>query len=216
MRVGIFKKIIILTVISTITAPVFAESLFQAGASYNSTQYIQPRSLFSSVKAKSIGDLVTILVNEQVKTSDSVKLTLNKNSSTTDGFSSAINKIAKAVLNTSKNVVPSELSTFGGTNAVGNTASSARTSTFTDTITAQVVQILPNGNLVVQGKKTSVQAGERVDIVMSGIIDPRFLNATGQIQSSQVANLQLSVAGKGSMSNTSNEGAVNKYIRYLF
>ena len=216
MRVGTLKKIITITVMTAMTSPVFAESLFQAGVSYNNYQSIQPRSLFSSVKAKSIGDLVTVVVNEQVKTTDDVKLTLNKTSTTEDGFSDAINKIAQTVFNTSKKVVPSELSSFGGTNTVGNTASTQRTSSFKDTITAQVVQILPNGNLVVQGKKSSIQAGERVDVVLSGIVDPRFLDGTGQIKSNQVANLQLSVAGKGSVSNSANEGAVNKYIRYLF
>lgn len=207
MRVGIKKLIILIAVISLIT-PCCAESLFQAGVSQEIV--VTPRSLFNSVKASRIGDIVTVLIDEEIKVTDDVALDTDKTSSVTDGFSTLINKIFKG------SPVPSELNGYGGTTNSSNGASATRTTTIEDTITAQVVQVLPNGNVVIQGKRATLNAGERVDVILSGIIDPRQINSFGQINSSQVANLQIAITGKGSISGAAQEGVVNKYVKYLF
>jgi flagellar L-ring protein precursor FlgH len=85
-----------------------------------------------------------------------------------------------------------------------------------NTITAQVVQILPNGNFVVQGKKTAINSGETVNIIVSGIVDPRFVNKLGQVSSNKVANFQVAVTGKGSVSRSGQDGPVNRLIRNMF
>lgn len=105
---------------------------------------------------------------------------------------------------------------FGGSSDVGNNAKIERTTTLEDQITTQVVQILPNGNLVIQGKKTAINSGERVDVIISGIVDPRFLDGVGRINSNQIANLQIAVTGKGTISRSNDEGTVNRFVRYLF
>ncbi len=212
MKLKSVKILIILVILTSLCAPVFAESLFRAGISQNAYP-IEPRSLYSTVKARTIGDLVTILIDEQIKSTDNLKLDMKKSSDTNDNFSSLINKlIPRDFLPT----LPKEVDNYGGSNKVGNTTKIERTSTFKDTITAQVVQIMPNGNLVVQGKKTAINAGEKVDIVVSGIIDPRLLDNMGRIQSNLVANLQVAMVGKGTVSRSGTEGPVNKYLRYLF
>lgn len=216
MRRKLSKILIILMVINIVTSPVLAESLFRTGVSQN-IYTIQPRSLFSTVRAKSIGDLVTVLIDQEVTTSDNVQLNVKKSSDTTDNFSSTLNTILP---NSIKKYLPNDqvpnMDDFGGGSETKNQTSLTRTSKFKDTITTQVVQILPNGNLVVQGKKIAVNAGERVDIVVSGIIDPRLLDNQGRIASNLVANLQMAVVGKGTVSRSDSEGTVNKIFRYLF
>ena len=88
--------------------------------------------------------------------------------------------------------------------------------TYSNTITAQVVQVQANGNLVVQGKKSIVSGNERVDLIVSGVVDPRWINDSGQIDSDKVANLQFGLSGRGAISRGQNEGIVNRFIRYLF
>ena len=88
--------------------------------------------------------------------------------------------------------------------------------TVTDAVTVQVVQLLPNGNLMVQGKKTLVNGNERVDLLISGVVDPRWINDVGEVNSQNVANLQFALAGKGSVSRGGNEGIINRFIKYLF
>ena len=86
----------------------------------------------------------------------------------------------------------------------------------TDYVTVQVVQLLPNGNLMVQGKKTILNGTERVDFLVSGVVDPRWIDENGEVSSRNVANLQFALAGKGSVTRAGNEGFINRAVRYLF
>lgn len=185
-----------------------AESLFRTGVS-QSEYYSQPRSLYGSMRAKTIGDIITVLVSQNITAQDDVTLSVNKNSSTTDGFSGVLNSIFN-------NKLFPKVNNYGGDSTTGNKASLTRKSKFTDTITAQVVQILPNGNLVIQGKKTVINAGEKMDIMLSGIVDPREINKAGQVESNSIANFQIAVTGKGTVSGADSEGVLQKFIKYLY
>jgi len=202
----IFIALIILAVLNT---PVYAESLFRAGITQESFPVV-PRSLFSGVKAKGIGDLVTVVISESLSTSDNLTLDISKDSTTTDNFSTLVNKLLPG------KPVPDGIEGFGGSHTTANQSKIGRDKKITDTITAQVVQVLPNSNLVIQGKKTQINQGEKVDIILSGVIDPRLLSTSGSINSSQIANLQIAISGKGTISRSDSEGTVNKAIRYLF
>ena len=216
MKLYIVKNLILVAVIVEIASPVYAESLFKINVSDN-VYPNQPRSLYSSVKAKNIGDLVTILINETSSISDDLKLSVKKSSSTTDNFSETLNKIIPQSI---KKLLPTDevpnVDNFGGGTTVGNTASISRKTNMKESVMAQVVQVLPNGNLVVQGKKSAINAGERIDMIVSGIVDPRLITSTGTIDSSKVANLQVAVTGKGTISRSDNDGTMNKIIRYFY
>ena len=88
--------------------------------------------------------------------------------------------------------------------------------TLTDKVVAQVVQVLPNGNLLVQGKKSLVNQNERVDLIVSGIVDPKWINQSGEILSSHIANLQFAMNGTGTVSRGQNEGILDKAVRTIF
>ena len=69
---------------------------------------------------------------------------------------------------------------------------------------------------MVQGKKTLVNNNERVDLIVTGVVDPRWIDQNGQISSTKVANLQFALSGRGSLSRGQNEGVINRVIKYLF
>jgi len=208
MKRKIIETVIIIMILSVTGTPVFAESLFKTGISQG-VYSVQPRSLFSTVKAKSIGDVVTVLITESTVAQNSVALNISNQSTASDAFTPILNAIFKTDKFTS-------LNGYGGNTTTANTAVVNRTSTITDTITTQVVQILPNGNLVIQGKKTEINSGEKAELVLSGVVDPRFITNNGQVSSNYVANLQLAVAGKGTTSNSDSEGIMNKFMKIFF
>ena len=76
--------------------------------------------------------------------------------------------------------------------------------------------MLSNGNMMIQGKKTLVNNNERVDLIVTGVVDPRWIDQNGQISSTKVANLQFALSGRGSLSRGQNEGVINRVIKYLF
>lgn len=203
------KNLIALMAFLTISATsANCESLFTMSAmqSYMS----EPKSLYGSVRARSVGDVVTILLNESIKSVDNLSYDSERSSLTTDNFSSLINKVLPG------RPLNDQWNQYGGGNTVTSSSSTNRSMSFQNSITAQVVQLLPNGNLMIQGKKTLVSANERVDLLVSGVVDPRFINESGYIDSANVANLQFALNGKGSTSRLNSEGIVNRIIRYLF
>lgn len=185
-----------------------AESLYVMGASQSF--YSEPKSLFGGVRARSVGDLVTIVLSESINFNDSLNYTADRSSNTVDNFTNFINKILPGT------PLNNQFNNFGGSNTVDSTTSNQRTMGITDYVTVQVVQLLPNGNLMVQGKKTLVNGQERVDFLISGVVDPRFINQNGQVNSRNVANLQFALAGKGSVTRAGNEGIINRAVKYLF
>ena len=200
------KKLLAISIL-LITLGAQAESLFSLNASQNSV--IEPRPLFSSVRARGVGDLVSILIDEAPTMSDIGTYSTAKQSSIVENFTKAFNSIFNTSLKDALNGTDGSIDVSGSTTLT-------RGLTLSDTVVAQVVQVLPNGNLLVQGKKTLVNQNERVDLIISGIVDPKWINQAGTINSNQVANLQFAMNGSGTVSRGQNEGILDRAIRTIF
>ena len=199
------KLMVSLIILSTMS--VYAESLFSLNASQNAV--IEPRALYSSVRARGGGDLVSIVIDEAPNMVDTGAYNTQKSSSLVENFTNAINIIFKTKLKGALNGTDGSLDVQGQTQL-------SRSLTLCDVVVAQVVQVLPNGNLLVQGKKSLVNQNERLDLIISGIVDPKWINQSGEIYSSQVANLQFAMNGAGTVSRGQNEGILNRTIRTIF
>ncbi len=184
-----------------------AESLFSLNASQSTV--IEPKALYSSVRARGVGDLVSIVLDEAPSMSDTGVYSTKKENSVVENFSNAFNVLFKTKLKGALDGVDGSLGVTGETTL-------SRNMQLRDTVVAQVVQVLPNGNLLVQGKKSLVNQNERVDLIISGVVDPKWINQSGQINSSQVANLQFAMNGAGTVSRGQNEGVLDRTIRTIF
>ena len=208
MRRKLLTSIVAIMTIMTICTTAKAESLFTLSAAQQTSMYA-PKSLFAGVRAVGIGDVVSIVIDEKVSSQDTMVYNSDKSSTTTDNFTSTLKNWLKFYNLTSPN-------NYGGKNTVENSATASRNVAFGDKITAQVVQTMSNGNFLVQGKKTLINNNERMDLIVTGVIDPRWINAMGEISSTKVSNLQFALSGRGSISRGSNEGIINRVIKYLF
>ncbi|MBO5948857.1 flagellar basal body L-ring protein FlgH [bacterium] len=207
MKWGIKSLVLIIALLGLSVISTHAESLFMMGASQS--YHAEPKGLYSMVRARSIGDLVTILLKEEINIADDMNYDSSRSSNTVDNFTNFLNKMLPG------RIFNDKINNFGGSNDVSSKVQNGRQMSVDNSITVQVVQLLPNGNLVVQGKKTLVNANERVDLLVSGVVDPRWIDELGQISSTHVANLQFAFNGKGSTSRGNNEGIINRVIRYL-
>ena len=201
------KLAVTLCFISFLTTGANAESLFSLNATQSS--FIEPRPLYSQIRAINVNDLVTIVIDEVPTLTDSGVYKTEKNSSILENLSNAINTIFKTNLKGALNGTSGTISVSGSTNT-------QRSLGIQDKVAVQVIQLLPNGNLLVQGKKSLVNANERVDLLVSGIIDPRWIDQQGEISSNQVANLQFAMSGSGTVSRGQNEGVLYRFMRYIF
>lgn len=208
MRAWGIKFLTILTMFIITSQIAHSESLFMM--STTQSYYSEPKSLFSGVRARTVGDLVNILMDEKITIADNLQYGSSRTANTVDNFTGFINKLFPGKL------LNDQFNNFGGENTVDSSANTTRLMKFQDSVTVQVVQLLPNGNLMLQGKKTIVNANERIDLLVSGIVDPRWINELGQVNSRNIANLQFAMNGKGSTSRAGNEGIINRAVKYLF
>ena len=151
------KKLLAMTIILSSIGIANAESLFSLNASQSSI--IEPRALYSSVRARAIGDLVSIIIDEAPTMIDTGTYSTQKQSSLAENLTKAFNSIFNTSFKDALNGTEGNLSVSGETQL-------SRNLQLSDTVVAQVVQVLPNGNLLVQGKKSLVNQNERVDLII--------------------------------------------------
>ena len=198
-----------------------AESLFRVTAKYNSQEPLKPRSLFTPPISREVGDLVTITVNEVTSDVTNAELKVTRTQAITQNGSGLFNNmlgfmLGKVGASGLKNTLSApNFDGLDNSNTLSSKAESTRTNTITDSITCQVVQVLPNGDLVVQGQKTLQANKERGNLMVTGIVKPYYLDRNNQISSKLVANFQMLQAGKGVISRQQSDGIANKVYQFF-
>jgi flagellar L-ring protein precursor FlgH len=170
-------------------------SLFQT-ASY--------RPAFEDRRARAVGDTVTIQIVENVTASQKSTSTSNRTTSM-DSSVTALPLLASADLGklglgaSSKN----DFSGKGGTESAN---------TFAGSITATVIEVQPNGHLVVAGEK-QIGVNQNVDVLrFSGTVDPRVVQPGSIVSSTQVANVRVESRGRGAQGEAQTVGWVSRFF----
>lgn len=164
--------------------------------------------LFEDYKPRNIGDTITVILQENLITSNKMSSNVSR-----DGSSSiAIGIPSLADSFTSNHGNKSGLDTLAKNNFSGKGSSSAQNS-FLGIITVTINEILPNGNFNIFGeKKISINQGKEC-IRFSGIVNPRIISKNNTIVSAQVANAHIEYFSNN-YSGTSNK--IGWLQRFLF
>lgn len=152
------------------------------------------QALFEDQRPRYVGDILTILVSENVNASKNSAVNASRDGSASTAlglvpqiigaiFGDLISSTQDAKAN-GKN----DLSAKGGANA---------TNTFNGTITVTVVEVLHNGNLLVSGEKQMLINQGTEFIRFSGVVNPRTVSANNTVPSTQVADARIEYSAKG-------------------
>lgn len=162
------------------------------------------KSMLSDSKARQVGDTITVTVIESTATQQKTSTTFSKNLKHNNG--AGVGPIVKL------------LPEVGVTSAQSGSASgdTSKSMTFTATVTTQVVKVLPNGNLQVQGTHHVETNAEKQDITISGIARPEDIDSSNNIASTALADFQVKCTGKGAIGDRQKEGLISKLLKYLF
>jgi flagellar L-ring protein precursor FlgH len=147
-------------------------------------------NLGMDLKASRIDDLVTIVVLEKasaVATGD-VKTQRTSNAQSSIQAAGGLTKAAGPWANLAKANTNTQLQGTGTT---------SRGTTLTATVSARVVNVLPNGYLVVEGVKRVQVNSENQVITVRGVVRPYDLDPTNSVPSDRVAQMEIQVNGKG-------------------
>ncbi len=88
----------------------------------------------------------------------------------------------------------------------------ARTGRITGTITAKVVEVLPNGNLVIESRKEIIVNNEKEILVLRGIIRPDDISQNNTILSQYVADAQIYLVGEGTLGDKQSQGWLVRFL----
>ena len=79
-----------------------------------------------------------------------------------------------------------------------------------------VTDVLPNGNLVIEGTRDVRTSEETLQLQLVGVIRPQDVNSNNQIRSSLIANAELGIKGKGTLSRTQKPGVLTQLLQAIF
>ena len=157
-------------------------------------------SWFGEKKTYQVGDVITVLLSESMNGSASATNEASRETSTDVLTAAQIARIGTpgGLLLDSQNGTPIDTTIeSAGSGITGQSAS------LTGTMTAQVVDVYPNGNLMIRGEKiVNFSTGSEV-IQVKGIIRPQDVQPDNTVQSKRIASAQISYKGTGQNANAS-------------
>lgn len=182
---------------------VFAFLLMAGGASAASLWQDTQPSIFADLTARDVGDLVTIIIVERTQASQSAQVSTGKDSSMEFGPGVGILDFIPLAKTSSKDGRKSS-----GQNVQGGSLSAKMTS--------QVIEVLPNGNLVIEGRQTITVNREEQEIVVRGVVRPSDIAPDNTILSTYVSDASISYQGSGSLGSHQRPGILTQILNWLF
>jgi flagellar L-ring protein precursor FlgH len=180
---------------ATPAPPASAGSIFQ-GQAY--------RPLFENIRARTVGDLLTVTIQENTTARQRSNSSTNREGSLEGGIR-ALPFVTSPVVARAK---------VGG--SLSNDASakgeSGSDNVFNGTITATVAEVLPNGNFLIVGEK-QVGVNQTVDSLrFSGIVDPKTIRPGNSIASTQIAEVRVEFRGRGDIDRALTTGWLQRFF----
>ncbi|AHY52884.1 flagellar basal body L-ring protein FlgH [Bradyrhizobium japonicum] len=165
-------------------------------ASYNPNSLWRngSRAFFKDQRATHVGDLLTVTVNITDKANIANETQRSRTNSENSGISDFIG--AQTITQPLK-ILPGRILTADSTAASDGKGSVNRTEALQTNVAAVVTQVLPNGNLVVEGKQEIRVNYEIRELIVAGIVRPEDIQSDNTIDSSKIAQARIAYGGRG-------------------
>jgi flagellar L-ring protein precursor FlgH len=184
-----------------------ANSLWASGA----------RSFFKDQRASKIGDIVTVMIDISDKAELSNQTTRTRTSEEAANITNLLgleNTIAQKLL--PEGFSPEAALDLGADSTATGQGSVNRKEKVELTVAAVVTQILPNGNLVIQGHQEVRINFELRELSVSGIVRPEDISFMNEIKHSQIAEARIAYGGRGQLSDVQQPRYGQQIVDILF
>lgn len=183
--------------------PASANSLWRSGA----------RAFFHDQRASKVGDILTVSIDiadsakVQNSTSTSRKSDNNLGVPHLFGLESSLGKILPKAFDPTNAISTTSANTSDGAGSVN------RSEAISLTIAAIVTTVLPNGNLVIEGRQETRINAELRELTIAGIVRPEDITSTNTIKHTQIAEARISYGGQGDLSRVQKTPAATALIQ---
>lgn len=174
----------------------------------------QLTGLFSDQRAKSIGDIVTVKIIEVSQASEKATTDTSRSSELSAGIPDLMGLEAKSATGIFSN--PSSLLSANTKNTFTGSGETTRSGSLSATITARIMEVLPNGNLAIEGKREIYVNNEKKEILLQGIVRPRDITYDNSVLSTQVADAKIIYTGVGIVGEKQKSGWASKIFDYVW
>ena len=182
---------------SRMEAPRGNGAIFQAGYS---------RPLFEDRRARYVGDTITIKITESTSASSKSNNKVDRSSAQKAGLDASTGLFGK--------ILPGSAAKFGtsSSTAFSGKGEAANNNVFNGAITVTVIDVLPNGNLLVSGEKQVAIGAEQEYVRISGVVNPSFVDYSNSIDSSKVADARIEYKSAGQISEAQVMGWLARFF----
>ncbi|MBL8449100.1 MAG: flagellar basal body L-ring protein FlgH [Dechloromonas sp.] len=170
-------------------------AIYQAGYS---------RPLFEDHRARFVGDTLTVTITESTSASTTSNAKIDRSSSMTADVTTLARLPGKGLRGLG--VDASSTTAFEGKGNAGNR------NLFNGTMTATVIEVLPNGNLLVSGEKQVAIGKEQEYVRVSGVVNPVFIDSTNTVPSSKIADARIEYKSAGQISDSETIGWLARFF----
>ena len=191
------KRIVCLLLILAI------HSGIQPGTAAAASLWVDGTNLVGDKKPGKVGDIVTVLVRENTKTKDKGKTNVKKTNDNSVSDGTGIFSFLKAFGFNSK----SDMTGDGSTE---------RTHVAQTSITCLVTDMLPNGNLIIEGTRDVTTHEENLELKIVGVIRPEDVDANNNILSDRIANAEIGIKGRGALTRIQKPGLLTQILQTIF
>jgi len=157
------------------------------------------REFFKDQRAHQVGDILTVTVN----ITDTAKTANETQRSRTNSEDSGITDFigSKTINNKATSILPGRILTADSTASSDGKGSINRQEAVQTNVAAVVTQVLPNGNLVVEGKQELRVNFEVRELIVAGIVRPEDIQSDNTIDSTKIAEARIAYGGRGQITD---------------
>ena len=166
------------------------------------------RAMTADRKASARGDILTVVVAETAAATNSQSKSTNRSSSVEDAVGQFLFTAATSRLGTHNGQLPATSLTGSGKNAGGGDVSN--TQSLTGRAAVLVTEVLPNGNLVIEGVRVVTFSGETQYVVLHGLVRPDDVSSGNIVLSSNIADARVEFVSEGNLTDAQKRGWLSK------
>ena len=174
-------------------------------------------TLFQDPMARHVGDTVTIIISEKTSATREATTSTSRSSSADIGITKFLGFPMHFGLKGKMKGGDFDPSVAGEyETAFEGEGTTTRSGELTAQLTARVVEVLPNGNLVIEGRKETLVNNELQYIVLSGIIRPEDISPQNTIASAYIADARIEYSGKGVITDEQRPGWLRRILDHVW
>lgn len=167
-------------------------------------------SIYSDDTAHSLGDLLTVIILEEVEIDNGDERTMTKETAKEAALSGSFGRVGNV------HVMPSLAFDMSSSNDFRGTTGLDSDHSMEDRVTVMVIDVLPNGNLVLSGRRSRMVNGDAQVMRVSGIARPSDITFANSILSERIADFKVIYEGEGQEQSYSNPGFMNRLLNFIW